>query len=92
MAGVVAGWVMKNGELPVAASIAIALVVAMMADLINGLIVARVRVNALIAALGTMGIYRGIAVLLDGPGITFLPNSFSRPGQVVILGLQGPYG
>jgi ribose transport system permease protein len=37
-----------------------------------------------------MGIYRGIAVLLGGPGITFLPDSFSRPGQAVILGLQGP--
>ena len=46
--------------------------------------------NALIATLGTMGIYRGVAVLLGGPGITFLPDSFSRPGQVVILGLQGP--
>ena len=90
MAGVVAGWMMKNGELPVAASIAIALIVAMTAGLINGLIVARVRVNALIATLGTMGIYRGVAVLLGGPGITFLPDSFSRPGQIVILGLQGP--
>ena len=62
----------------------------MAAGLVNGLIVARVRVNALIATLGTMGIYRGIAVLLGGPGITFLPDSFSRPGQTVILGLQGP--
>jgi ribose transport system permease protein len=90
MAGVVAGWLMKNGEVPVFWAVIIALAAGVAAGLVNGLIVARVRVNALIATLGTMGIYRGIAVLLGGPGITFLPESFSRPGQVVILGLQGP--
>lgn len=90
MAGVIAGWLMKNGEVPVLWAVVIALLAALAAGLVNGLIVARVRVNALIATLGTMGIYRGIAVLLGGPGITFLPDSFSRPGQAVILGLQGP--
>jgi ribose/xylose/arabinose/galactoside ABC-type transport system permease subunit len=90
MAGVIAGWLMKNGEVPVLWAVVIALLAAVAAGLVNGLIVARVRVNALIATLGTMGIYRGIAVLLGGPGITFLPDSFSRPGQAVILGLQGP--
>ena len=90
MAGVIAGWMMKHGEVSVLLAVAIGLLAAVAAGLINGLIVARVRVNALIATLGTMGIYRGIAVLLGGPGITFLPDSFSRPGQAVILGLQGP--
>ncbi len=90
MAGVVAGWLMKQAEVPVLWAVLAALAAALAAGLLNGLIVARVRVNALIATLGTMGIYRGIAVLLGGPGITFLPESFSRPGQAVILGLQGP--
>ena len=74
MAGVVAGWMMKNGELPVAVSIAIALVVAMTAGLVNGLIVARVRVNALIATLGTMGIYRGLTTWLSQGGAITLRN------------------
>jgi ribose transport system permease protein len=90
MAGVVAGWLMKQGGAPVSVAVAAALCVAITAGLLNGLIVARVGVNALVATLGTMGIYRGIAVLVGGPGITFLPQSFSRPGQAVILGLQGP--
>jgi ribose transport system permease protein len=90
MAGVIAGWLMKNGGVPVPFAVALALAAAALGGLINGLIVARVRVNALIATLGTMGIYRGVAVLLGGPGITFLPESFSRPGQAVIFGLQGP--
>lgn len=56
----------------------------------NGLIVAKVKVNALIATLGTMGIFRGLSVLLGGPGISFLPPSFSRLGQAVFLGIQSP--
>lgn len=90
MAGVIAGWLMKQGGVPVFAAVLLAIAAAALGGWINGLIVARVRVNALIATLGTMGIYRGVAVLLGGPGITFLPESFSRPGQAVILGLQGP--
>jgi hypothetical protein len=53
-------------------------------------IVARIKVNALIATLGTMGIFRGIAILLGGPGINFLPPSFTRLGQSVFLGMQAP--
>ncbi len=90
MAAVVAGWLMKEESVAVPLAVLAGIGVGTLAGLINGLIVARVRVNALIATLGTMGIYRGIAVLAGGPGITFLPASFSRPGQAVILGLQGP--
>jgi ribose/xylose/arabinose/galactoside ABC-type transport system permease subunit len=90
MAGVIAGWLMKKQEAAVPLAVAAALLAGALAGLANGWIVARVRVNALIATLGTMGIYRGIAVLLGGPGITFLPRSFSHPGQAVFLGLQTP--
>lgn len=90
MAGVVAGWLMKNAGFPVPVAVLGGLGVSILGGLINGVIVARVRVNALIATLGTMGIYRGIAILLGGPGINFLPRSFSDPGQAVLLGLQAP--
>jgi ribose transport system permease protein len=90
MTGVVAGWLMKEQNVPVPLAIAAALAAGLTAGLLNGWIVAHVRVNALIATLGTMGIYRGIAVLIGGPGINFLPASFSRLGQSVLLGLQAP--
>ena len=90
MAGVIAGWLMKAANVPVPLAVAAALAAGIAAGLLNGVVVARVRVNALIATLGTMGIYRGIAVLVGGPGINFLPESFARPGQAVIFGLQGP--
>ena len=90
MGGVLAGWMMKQMGLPAGVAVVGALSFALLAGLLNGFIVARVRVNALIATLGTMGIYRGIAVLVGGPGINFLPPSFSRLGQTVIFGLQSP--
>ena len=37
-----------------------------------------------------MGIFQGIALLIGGPGITFLPDSFSRIGQAELLGVQAP--
>ena len=57
---------------------------------LNGFIVAKVRVNALITTLGTLGIFRGVAILIGGPGITFLPQSFSQLGQARFLGVQSP--
>lgn len=90
MAGVITGWLMKEAGVPVPLAILAGVAAGMVAGLLNGLIVAKIKVNALIATLGTMGIFRGIAVLIGGPGITFLPASFSRPGQAVFLGLQGP--
>lgn len=90
MVGVVTGWLMKQAGWPVSAAVAAGLALAAFSGFVNGFIVARVRVNALITTLGTMGIYSGIALLVGGPGITFLPPSFSQLGQAQFLGIQAP--
>lgn len=90
MTGVATGWLMKSGGLPVWAAIPAGLGLAALGGLINGLFVARLRVDPLITTLGTMGIFRGVAVLLGGPGISYLPESFNRIGQSEVLGLQSP--
>ncbi len=64
--------------------------VAALGGLLNGFIVAKVKVNALIATLGTYGIFRGVAVLIGGPGINFLPEGFTRFGTTRILGIAAP--
>jgi ribose/xylose/arabinose/galactoside ABC-type transport system permease subunit len=92
MTGVIAGWLMKEAGVAIPLAVLGGVASGLLAGLLNGLIVAHLKVNALIATLGTMGIYRGIAVLVGGPGISFLPASFSKPGQAMILGLQGRYG
>jgi ribose transport system permease protein len=88
MIGVLAGWLMKHGGVPVPLAVLAGLAVAALGGFINGFIVARVKVNALITTLGTMQIFRGVAVLVGGPGITFLPESFAKLGQAKVLGLQ----
>jgi ribose transport system permease protein len=90
MTGVIVGWLIKVAGWPVPAAIAAGLAVAAAGGLLNGIIVAKVRVNALITTLATMGIFHGVAVLIGGPGIVFLPKSFTRLGQSEYLGLQSP--
>lgn len=81
MAGVTTGWLMKQAGWPVPLAMAGGLGVAAAGGWLNGFIVAKVRVNALIATLGTMGVFSGVALLIGGPGITFLPASFAGLGK-----------
>jgi ribose transport system permease protein len=90
MIGVVTGWLMKRAGWPVPAAVGLGLALGAFSGFINGFVVAKVRVNALITTLGTMGIFSGIALLVGGPGITFLPPSFAELGQAQFLGLQAP--
>jgi ribose transport system permease protein len=77
--------------MPVPAAVLCGLGVAAFGGGLNGLLVAKARVNALIATLGTMQIFRGTAVLIGGPGISYLPPEFARLGQAEWLGLQAPF-
>jgi len=88
--GVITGALMKKAGLPVPLSIVIGLAIAALGGCLNGFVVAKVRVNALITTLGTMGIFQGIALIVGGPGITYLPDSFTKVGQFEFLRLQAP--
>ena len=90
MIGVVTGWLMKQAGCPVPLAVLAGLTLAFLCGAGNGLLVARFRVNALITTLGTMGIFQGVALLVGGPGITYLPASFSRFGRAEWLGVQAP--
>jgi ribose/xylose/arabinose/galactoside ABC-type transport system permease subunit len=90
MTGVIAGWLMKEAGWPVPLAVLTALGIAAAGGAANGLMVAKLRVNPLITTLGTMGIFQGVALLIGGPGITFLPEAFSRFGQHIWLGIQAP--
>lgn len=90
MAGVIVGYLMKEAGWPVGLAVSAGLMISLLGGLINGLIVAKLKVNALITTLGTMGIFRGVAVLVGGPGISFLPESFNKIGQSQLLGIQTP--
>lgn len=90
MTGVVCGWLMVSHGWPAAVAVPAALAVAAGGGPVNGLLVTRARVNAVIATLGTLGIFPGVAVLVGGPGVTDLPSDFTRLGQTEWLGLRRP--
>ena len=90
LAGVVTGWLLQVAEVPVPLAVLGGLATGALGGWVNGFIVAKVKVNALITTLGTYGIFRGLAVLIGGPGITFLPAGFTRLGQSQFLGIQTP--
>ena len=90
MIGVLTAWMLTAARLPIPIAITAGLALATLGGTLNGWFVAKVKVNALIATLGTMQIFRGVAVLVGGPGIAGLPPGFSRLGQAEWLGLQSP--
>lgn len=58
---------------------------------INGVLVTRFRINALIATLATLSIYRGGLQLVSGAGVTNIGNNFTVFGQTKILGIYSPF-
>lgn len=88
-AGVVAGW----WGWPAEAALAIGVAVGAVAGLVNGLIVTRIGINALIATLGTLTIYRSLTYVTAGTGVTPISDAFAAYGQVAdpVLRIQSPF-
>ena len=85
--GVVVGWWHWPAELGLIAAVLIGSI----AGVINGIIVTRLGINALIATLATMTIYRGLTYLTAGTGVTPIGDDFKVYGQTVFLGIQTPF-
>jgi ribose transport system permease protein len=91
LAGVVSGVVIAQHGWGTGAGVVAGLGVGALAGLINGLIVTQVRINALIATLATVGIFRGITQLISGTGVAPISDSFASIGQSELLGFQMPF-
>ena len=90
LAMVVTGYcIIKNLSIP------LAMILGLMSGLgigfINGIIISKLKINALIVTLGTMAIARGIPLILtEGRVIVGFPKTFSFLGSGKILGLTFP--
>jgi ribose transport system permease protein len=86
LCGTVAAWLSVHG-VGVVASIALTLLLGLGIGSVNGALVTFVRVNPLIATLGTLSIARGLAlVMTEGYNISDLPSSFVQLGEGDHLG------
>ena len=85
MSGVLGAMAMQRG-LPVAAGMVIGIAVGLFWGAVNGFLTARLRIAPFIVTLGTLGIIRGITLIItDGLPVHGVPASFSYLGEGNLL-------
>ncbi len=90
LSGVIMGYLWKFWGINIWVAAILAIVLGGMAGLFNGTLVAKVRIPALLATLGTWAAYSGLAVGIDGgKGVSGFPQSFLNLGEGSFLGI--PY-
>jgi rhamnose transport system permease protein len=88
MTAILLGVFWKNVGLPLPVAIGLALVVGTFAGFLNGVIITRFRVPPLIATLGTLALYRGIAEgISEARSVRGYPEWFFVLGQGNLLGV-----
>jgi ribose transport system permease protein len=90
LCGVVSAVFVRDHGVPAPLGVLMGLAVGGFAGAVNGSIVTRLRVNALIATLATMGIFRSITQLISGTGVYAIGSSFDVYGQTDFLTIQMP--
>ncbi len=90
LAGAIAGRLMYYNHMPVGLALVAAFIPVMLVGLINGFLIAKVKVNAFIVTLVMMGLVRGFVRLVVKTGISGLPDSFVRLSSTKFLGFRMP--
>jgi len=88
--GVMAGKMLVYGQSPIIA-VLVGLLSGAFIGFLNGFIIAKIKINALITTLAMLYIVRGtIYIITKGLGISTLPNNFNVIAQKRFYGLQTP--
>lgn len=92
LGGTMAAVLVKHQGWSVPQAVGLALVTGAMIGLINGVVVAKLKVNALIATLASMQIVRGVAYLTapNGSSVGISDQSFTRIAKWDFMNLQAP--
>ncbi|HIE8502451.1 TPA: autoinducer 2 ABC transporter permease LsrC [Klebsiella pneumoniae] len=88
LCAIAAGVALNNGY-GLATAIAFALAIGALAGAFNGLLVVGLRIPAIVATLGTLGLYRGVMLLwTGGKWIEGLPDSLKSLSEPAFLGVS----
>jgi simple sugar transport system permease protein len=69
-------------------AVLLGLLVGVLCGAFNGLLISRLHIPAMLATLGTMQLYMGIAIIVTGGGIVSgLPRPFTQVGTTIIFGV-----
>jgi ribose transport system permease protein len=89
--GIVAGVLVNDMGVPALPAFLIGIASGSVVGAVNGFIVTKLRINALITTLAMAGILRGVTQLVSMGGEANLPHAFRVYGQTMFLGLQSPF-
>jgi len=85
------GWLFMGGW-NIWAAVAVALLVSVVAGLVNGVLIARLKLPSLVVTIGTLSFYRGLAyALLGDQAARGYPPSFTYLGQGTLGGTRIPF-
>jgi len=90
LSGGLAAYLMMNVGISVPLAILAGLASALIVGMINGYFIAKVGINPLIQTLATMGMVRGLALMIAGAGIQNLPYEYIYIGQSKLFKIQSP--
>lgn len=88
--GIIAGMAAKFYGFPPILALGAGILFGTLLGALNGIIVARFKINALIATLATVSIFRGGLQLISGSGVSNIGNGYQVFGQTQFLGLFSP--
>ncbi len=87
MAGLFGTMAMEKGQ-PILIGVAVGLLTGAACGLCNGILITQLRVNPFIVTLGTLGIFRGLTLIIsNGLPVHNVPPSFSFLGEGTVLGV-----
>jgi ribose transport system permease protein len=89
LTGIVSALAANHG-VPIALSWVVGIIAGALCGVANGLIVTRLRLNALIVTLATAGIFAGMSQLFSGTGVTDIHGDYEWLGQTVVGRFQLP--
>lgn len=89
--GIIAGLAAKYLGVPPIVAFLIGCAWGTLLGAINGFLVTKFKINALIATLATASIYRGGLQLVSGAGVTNIGNGYTVFGQTKIMGIYSPF-
>lgn len=90
LAGATASALMING-MPVPLAIVVGLAVGTLVGVVNGILVAYLKISAIVATLATMTTVGGLAfIVTDGTTLYDMPESFNWIGQTRLMGIPMP--
>ena len=87
MGGLLGTMAMANGYSPLA-GVLVGILAGLLCGLANGIMTSRLKINPFIVTLGTLGIVRGLALIIsNGLPVHEIPQQFSYLGEGVLLGV-----